>query len=119
MLSVHPLAAVHGAAVARDLVLVVLEVELVVVAELPTAKTQSERGRRRPRPAPAPGPRQPAARGRERDREQPGPRRRGPQEAGGCRQSSHWPCGLALALWAEVTHPCQLTTSFIFTEKNI
>lgn len=34
MLSVHPLAAVHGAAVARDLVLVVLEVELVVVAEL-------------------------------------------------------------------------------------
>lgn len=48
MLSVHPLPAVHGATVTRDLVLVVLEVELIVVAELPTAKTQSEKGRRRP-----------------------------------------------------------------------
>lgn len=34
MLSVHPLPAVHGATVTRDLVLVVLEVELIVVAEL-------------------------------------------------------------------------------------
>lgn len=40
--SVHPLAAVHSPTVTRDLVLVVLEVELVVVAQLPTAKTQRQ-----------------------------------------------------------------------------
>lgn len=67
MLSVHPLAAVHGATVARDLVLVVLEVELVVVAELPMAKTQSEKGRRRPR---RPAGWASVPRGRERDRGQ-------------------------------------------------
>jgi hypothetical protein len=46
MHSVHPLPAVDRSAVARNLVLVVFEVKLIVVAELPTAKTQRERGHR-------------------------------------------------------------------------
>lgn len=86
MLSVHPLPAVHGATVTRDLVLVVLEVELIVVAELPTAKTQSEKGRRRPRPASAQGPQAASGAG-----VRPAPEaQRAPR---GCRKSSHCPCG--------------------------
>lgn len=44
MRSVHPLAAVHGSTVTGDLVLVVFEVKLIVIAQLPTAKTQSQEG---------------------------------------------------------------------------
>lgn len=38
--SVHPLAAVHGSTVTRDFVLVILEVELVVVAQLETQEVK-------------------------------------------------------------------------------
>lgn len=44
MPSVHPLPAVHGPAVTRNLVLVVFKVKLIVIAKLPAAKTQYERG---------------------------------------------------------------------------
>lgn len=42
--SVHPLPAVHGPAVTRNLVLVIFKVKLIVIAKLPTAKTQCEGG---------------------------------------------------------------------------
>lgn len=44
MHSVHPLPAVHSSTVTGDLVLVVFKVKLIIIAQLPMAKTQSKKG---------------------------------------------------------------------------